>query len=225
MRNTRILLTSAVFGLALNIATAAAPAGPAQGPEAPEPAPTFEIGKDGKLAHIDFSLTPKAISDPDMKLSHFSNRKLMIFYFSAQCPHCQHAIPYVQKLADELTAKGFTSIAISVKFNTEDDVRGFIRDYKVHMPVFQDQQQFGMNYGTGSIPLLFLVNERGEYIRYKTFDAEKTPEMIKAEAVLMSTHSVPANTTAAHTNAATAAHTKAAKAPGSNPPAEKSTKK
>jgi thiol-disulfide isomerase/thioredoxin len=186
MRNTRMPLTALFFalvtGLAMNSAMGAEH-GAVQGPLAPEPPPTWEAAKDGKPAHIDFSLAPKPISDANMKLSHFSNRKLMIFYFSAKCPHCQHAIPHVQKLADELTAKGFTSIAIAIKFNTEDDVRGFIRDYKVHMPVFQDQDQtFGNSYGTGSIPLLFVVNPKGEYIRHTSFDAVATPELISSEA-------------------------------------------
>ncbi len=182
MRYTRLLLTATFLtGLVLNTARAETASAPVQGPEA---APTFELDKDGKLrAHIDFSLSPKPISQTDMKLAHFSNRKLMIFYFSAKCPHCQHAIPYVQKLADELTAKGFTSIAIAIKFNTEDDIHGFITDYKVHLPVFHDEDAaFGERYGTGSIPLLIVVNEKGEYIRYKTFNADETPNMIKAEA-------------------------------------------
>ena len=37
--------------------------------------------------------------------------------------------------------------------------------------------------GTGQIPLLILVNEKGEYIRYKEFDSNVTPELIKTEAV------------------------------------------
>jgi hypothetical protein len=27
-----------------------------------------------------------------------------------------------------------------------------------------------------------VINDKGEYIRYKTFDAEKTPGLVKAEA-------------------------------------------
>lgn len=184
MRYTKAFLAfSFLTGLALNLATAQPLRGPVQGPQAPEPPPTFELDKKGKRAHVDFALNPKAISDANMKFSHFSNRKLMVFYFSAKCPHCQHAIPFVQKLSDELTPKGFTTIAIAIKYNTEDDIRAFIRDYQVHLPVFYDEDRtFGENYGTGSIPLLMVINEKGEYIRYKSFDSETTPGMIKAEA-------------------------------------------
>lgn len=167
-------------------AAAVAPAPAAPVAASAEPAPTFETGKDGKRAHIDFRLSPNSISVPGMQFHQFANRKLMIFYFSAKCSHCQHAVGHVQKLADELAAQGFTAVAISVKFNTEEEVRGFIGEYKVRMPVFQDEGNgFGTNYGTGSIPLLFLVNEKGEYIRYKTFTAELTPGLIKAESVRM----------------------------------------
>lgn len=185
MRQIKVFLTATILTcLAFDLAGAQPLRGPVQGPEAPEAPPTFEIDKKtNKRAHINFALTPKPISDANLKFSHFANRKLLIFYFSAKCPHCQHAIPYVQKLADELNAQGFTSIAIAIKYNTEDDIRGFIRDYSVHLPVFyDDDRSIGENYGTGSIPLLIVVNEKGEYIRYKTFDAEQTPNLIKAEA-------------------------------------------
>jgi thiol-disulfide isomerase/thioredoxin len=184
MRNkTAFFVASILTGFALNYAQPLR--APVQGPAAPEPAPTWEMDpkKPGKRMHMDFALKPVPISDEKMQFAHFANRKLMVFYFSAKCPHCQHAYPYIQKLSDELTAQGFTTIAIAIKYNTEDDIRQFIRDYQVHIPVFHDDDRtFGENYGTGSIPLIIVINEKGEYIRYKSFDSEQTPGMIKTEA-------------------------------------------
>jgi thiol-disulfide isomerase/thioredoxin len=178
MRTPLILATLCLVGNVL-ISRAQAPSGPVQGPEAPEPPPTYELDKQGKRTHIDFSLKVKPISDVNLALSQFANRKLLVFYFSAKCPHCQHAAPYVQKLADDLAAKGYVTIACAIKYNSDDDIRSFIRDYSIRMPVFQDDDRvFGENYGTGSIPLLILVNPKGEYIRYKTFDPDVTPKMI-----------------------------------------------
>jgi thiol-disulfide isomerase/thioredoxin len=179
------LLTCLTLGLGQ---ASAEDKGPIQGPVPPsaaEPAPTFEFDKKNKAKrdHINFALNPKPISDAKMKFSHFANRKLVIFYFSAKCPHCQHAFPHVQRVSDELASQGFAAIAIAIKYNSEDDIRGFIRDYKVHIPVFQDEDRsFGENYGTGSIPLVIMVNDKGEYIRYKTFDAAQTPAMMKTSA-------------------------------------------
>ncbi len=179
-----ILLTAAFLGTAP--VRAQAQRGPVQGPEAPEAPPTFELDKKGKRDHIDFNLKVKPISEADLKLSQFANRKLLVFYFSAKCPHCQHAAPFVQKVADELAAKDFVTVAIAIKFNTDEDIRGFIRDFGVRMPVFQDDDRsFGEHYGTGSIPLLILVNEKGEYVRYKSFDPNATPKMILDEAATL----------------------------------------
>jgi thiol-disulfide isomerase/thioredoxin len=111
---------------------------------------------------------------------------LIIFYFSAKCPHCQHAFPHVQKLSGELASQGFTAIAVAVRQNTEEDLRGFVRDFGVHIPLFHDiERQFGAAYGTGSIPLTLLVNAKGEYIRYKNFDPKETPDFIHREANLL----------------------------------------
>lgn len=160
--------------------------GPELGPQPPEPPPTFEMDKKGKRAHIDFTLPVRPISEANLKLAQFSGRKLLIFYFSAKCPHCQHAFPHIQKISDSLSSKGFVSMAIAVKFNTDEDIRGFIRDYGVRMPVFQDSERvFGEHYGTGSIPLVLLINEKGEYIRYKTFEDHVTPGQVLREGKLM----------------------------------------
>jgi thiol-disulfide isomerase/thioredoxin len=160
--------------------------GPALGPQPPEPPPTYEIDKKGKRAHIDFNLAIRPVTEANLKLSQVSGRKLLLFYFSAKCPQCRHAFPHVQKISDSLSSKGFVSLAIAVKFNTDEDIRGFIRDYGVRMPVFQDSERvFGEHYGTGSIPLVLLVNEKGEYIRYKSFDDNVTPAMLLREGKTM----------------------------------------
>lgn len=179
----KLVTLAATLVLGFSLATASDSKGPVQGPLAPEPPPTFEMDKKGKRAHINFALSPRPISDANLKFANFANKKLVVYYFSAKCPHCQHAIPHVQKIADELATQGFQAIAIAIKYNSEEDIRGFIRDYKVHMPVFQDEDRsFGENYGTGSIPLILMVNDKGEYIRYKTFDAVATPAMMKTSA-------------------------------------------
>ncbi len=148
----------------------------------PDTVPKFETDKKGRRLTLDFSLASNPISNADMKLAHFSQRKLLIYYFSAKCPHCQTAFPFVQKLSRELAPSGITTIAIAVKNNSPDDVRGFIREYQVHLPVFHDNERlFGENYGTGTIPLILMVNEKGEYVRYREFDPQETPSLIKTD--------------------------------------------
>ncbi|HAO99092.1 MAG TPA: TlpA family protein disulfide reductase [Fibrobacteres bacterium] len=179
MRTGNLLLVGFLGTASLLIAQPS----PVQGPQAPEPPPTYEMDKNGEREHIDFSLKVKPISDPNMQFTKFSGKKSLIFYFSAKCPHCQHAFPFIQKVSDSLTAKGFASVAIAIKFNTDEDIHDFVRDFKARMPIFQDDDRsFGENYGTGYVPVIYLVNEKGEFIRYKNFDENETPKMIMKEA-------------------------------------------
>ena len=47
---------------------------------------------------MDFSKHLSGISDPGILFSHFSNRPLLIYYFSPKCPHCQKHFPEIQNL-------------------------------------------------------------------------------------------------------------------------------
>jgi peroxiredoxin len=174
-----LLLSAAVLAFGFSFAQAQA----VQGPMAPDAPPSFEMDKKGKRDKIDFMLKPQPVSDPNLKFSQFGGKKMLLFYFSAKCPHCQQAFPHIQKLADELSSKGYGALALAIKYNTEEDIRGFIRDYGVRMPVMQDEDRnFGDRYGVGTIPTIYLINEKGEYVRYKTFDAVATPSQIRTVA-------------------------------------------
>ena len=175
---TRFLAPALLLG-GLTLAHAQA----VQGPMAPAAPPGFELNAKGKRDTINFSLAPVPISNPNLKLSQFQGRRLMLFYFSAKCPHCQHAYPFLQKIADELVPKGFNSLAVAIKYNTEDDIRGFIRDFAVRMPVMQDEDRtFGDRFGVGTIPTIYLINEKNEYVRYTSFDSDVTPDQIRKVA-------------------------------------------
>lgn len=153
------------------------------GPDAP---PAYHLDKKGKRDKIDFKLDIKPVSNPRLTFSQFEGRKMLLFYFSAKCPHCQQSAPYVQRLADELGGKGFASLAMAIKWNSEDEVRGFIRDFGVRMPMMQDDSRvFGENYGVGTIPVIYLINEKGEYYRWTSFDPAVTPAQIRMAANTM----------------------------------------
>ncbi|HEX2613390.1 MAG TPA: TlpA disulfide reductase family protein [Fibrobacteria bacterium] len=178
MRRAPFLSLLSAASLVLGISFADAQA--VQGPEAP---PTFELDKKGQRVRIDYKLDVKPISNPQLTFSQFAGKRMLLFYFSAKCPHCQHAAPFVQRLADELGTKGYGSLAIAIKWNTEDDIRGFIRDLGVRMPIMQDDNRtFGDNYGVGTIPVIYLVNEKGEFIRWRSFNEDETPVEVRTAA-------------------------------------------
>jgi thiol-disulfide isomerase/thioredoxin len=143
-------------------------------------APPFERDDKGNRKQLDFSLTLRPISNPDILFSHFSNRNLVIFYFSPKCMHCRKAFPYIQSLAGEISEARANTIAIAVRNSTENDVRNFIRKQNCSLPVFHDtDRSFGLKYGTGNIPIVVAVNRYGEYIIFKDFDSSTTPGQVK----------------------------------------------
>jgi peroxiredoxin len=169
-----LIAASLVLGVSLSHAQGV------QGPEAP---PSFELDKKGQRIRIDYKVGVKPISSPSLNFSQFAGKRMLLFYFSAKCPHCQHAAPFVQRLADELGAKGYGSLAIAIKWNSEDDIRGFIRDFGIRMPIMQDDsREFGDNYGVGTIPVIYLVNEKGEFIRWRSFNEDETPAEVRTAA-------------------------------------------
>ena len=150
-----------------------------------ETGPILEIDKNGIEQVMDFTVPLLGISDQGLSFEKFSKRPLLIFYFSAKCPHCQKAFPDIQKLSDEFTPKGLTTIAVSVSHNKKADIRTFIRDVGIRVPMLQDKdRKFSDLYGTGSVPLIILVQPDGRFIRYKNVNTEIDFLKTKLESLL-----------------------------------------
>ncbi|HSQ43296.1 MAG TPA: TlpA disulfide reductase family protein [Fibrobacteraceae bacterium] len=138
--------------------------------------PSIEKDEKGVAKKFDYSLPLTGISDPGILLSHFSQRPLLIFYFSPKCPHCQATFPKFQALLQKYENNGVQGLAISLGAVKRNDIRGFIDQQNVQVPVFQDEnRKFSDNYGSGHVPLMMLVFENGQYIRY----TENTPETLE----------------------------------------------
>lgn len=121
---------------------------------------------------MDFSTPLTGISDPGILFSHFSKRPLLIYYFSPKCPHCQRHITGVQNLIKMYEPSGLNGIAIGLGGGIKkNDIRLFIDQFHVSIPVFQDADfKFGPVYGTGYIPVVYLVNSDGTFYRYETLN-------------------------------------------------------
>lgn len=134
--------------------------------------PQFKLHTDSltnEPVKIDFSKSLTGINDPGLVFSHFANKPLLIYYFSPKCPHCRKHFPVYQEMAKEFEAKGIQSIGITVGSNVKkNDIRMFIDQFNVQLPVFQDNEmQFGPVYGTGYVPVLYLVLPDGTFYRYE----------------------------------------------------------
>lgn len=136
--------------------------------EAKQEVPELMKDSSGTVLKMDFTIPLAGINDPGMLFSHFSNKPLLIFYFSPKCPHCQANFPQVQDLIKEYEPKGLNGLAISIGGGIKkNDVRLFIDQFNASLPIFQDvNAKFGPRYGTGYVPVIFLVNKDGTFYRF-----------------------------------------------------------
>lgn len=131
----------------------------------------------GAPAKMDFSISLDGVSDPGILFSHFTQRYLVVFYFSPKCPHCLQTYPKIQSLIDKYSSFGLSGIALSVSNARKNEIRAFINELNVAIPMFQDSNRdFSAKYGTGHVPLIMLVAPDGKYIRY----TQNGPDMLSA---------------------------------------------
>ncbi len=131
---------------------------------------------------LDYNVSLKPFAGSHKNFGEFKGKKLILFYFSATCPHCQESFPHVQKLGDELTQQGFTTIAVATSNSTPHDIHKFMAERKSHVSMFQDaERHVAQKYGTGYVPVIIVANEKGEYKRFSNFDEVKTVAAIKEQ--------------------------------------------
>lgn len=162
-----IILTLAILAVATAHAQGA-PAAPAKATATPAPAT--------KMIY-DFQMSP--IKQKDLNFTLFRNRWALFFYFSPTCGHCQHTYPVIQQFRATYEKKGLAFAAIASGSSSLDDIRMFDADYKLDMPAFIDgTRQFGQTFGTGSVPVLFLVKPDGTFQSWVGFN-DSTKKVIE----------------------------------------------
>jgi thiol-disulfide isomerase/thioredoxin len=169
----RILTLVALASLAtISFAQGPAAPGPVQGPMAAPPA---------KPTKIDFAIPMKPIKQSDLSFQMLRNRWTLIYYFSPTCPHCQHTFPVIKAMRDKYQKNGMAFAAIVTGFASQEDIKVFDADRKIDMMAFQDDtKRFGQLYGTGSVPVMFLVAPDGTFQLWNASDSA-TLATIEAE--------------------------------------------
>lgn len=161
-------------------ATVAVASNPVQGPAEP-PVSVLPSAIPKPDSAFDFELPVETVTKLAAPLSSFRGKPLIIYYFSATCPHCQHSYPHVLEMAKELRNQGVNTIAIASASNRGEEIQSFLKERKNVLPVYKDAgKQLSTKYGTGYVPLVLVVSAQGAYKRFDTFDEGKTPEEVKA---------------------------------------------
>ena len=145
-----------------------------------QPPEVFKDSSSGEVQKIDFTSPLSGVNDPGMLFAHFSGKPLLIYYFSPKCPHCQSHFPSIQELVKKYEAQGLLGMGISIGGGIKkNDIRLFIDQFNASIPIFQDvNTKFGPRYGTGYVPVVFVVNKDGSYYRFSDL-SKKSDEQLE----------------------------------------------
>ena len=120
-----------------------------------------------KMKNFDYGLALTPFDGNKKKLADFRGKNISIYYLSAMCPHCRHAMPKIERARKILDSLGYERVNICIKYNTDENFTQFIREEKLTGACFKDaDRKFGEKYGTGSIPVFFVVSDSGDVTRY-----------------------------------------------------------
>ncbi len=128
---------------------------------------------------MDFSLPLRPIKQTGLKFSSFQGRPAFLFYFSVNCGHCRKLFPRIKKMRDTYQAKGLDFVAICNGASSPEDISAFDQEIGIDLPAFQDvTKKFTHTFGTGSTPIVYLVETDGKYEMWNDFHPE-TYDMIE----------------------------------------------
>lgn len=145
----------------------------------PLPAPA---AKTAKPTHMDFSIPLKPIKQKDLSFKLLKNRWSLLLYFSPTCGHCRHTYPFIQGFRNLYEKKGLAVAAIATGYATAQDIADFDQDLHLDVLAFQDDtKKFSDLYGTGSVPLIFLVSPEGTY---QTWNASDSVTLANVDAAI-----------------------------------------
>lgn len=139
----------------------------------PRKAPEFEI---------------KVPKGPNLLLSQFRGKVVVLELMFTTCPHCQHASQMMSKLYTELGPKGLQPLGIAWNGNAEMLVPDFVRTYGVNFPVGWANQTEVYQFLDLSllqrmvVPQIVIIDRSGT-IRVQT-DPVKGPEELANEPVM-----------------------------------------
>ncbi|MEA2082721.1 MAG: TlpA disulfide reductase family protein [Thermodesulfobacteriota bacterium] len=110
---------------------------------------------------------PSVMDGSTIDVNQFKGKVILINFFATWCGPCRIEIPELIKLQNKFGPKGFTAIGISVDQNGSESVKRFAKEFDINYPVVLANAKVTEDFGGVSvIPTTFLVNRKGNVVKY-----------------------------------------------------------
>ncbi|MBN1836214.1 MAG: TlpA family protein disulfide reductase [Spirochaetales bacterium] len=125
-------------------------------------APTAESREEPLKASLD--VTMASLSEPggELRLADYKGQVVLLDFWATWCPPCRAELPHLKRLHQDLNARGFTLIGMTVDRGSRDEVAEAVARFKINYPLgLADeaiQKRFG---GIRAVPTKFLLDKKG----------------------------------------------------------------
>jgi thiol-disulfide isomerase/thioredoxin len=102
-------------------------------------------------------------SGQPVTLENYKGYVLMIDFFASWCHPCEKSIPNLIDLKNKYGKQGLQVLGLSVD-QDKDELVDFITPKKVNYPVALADEELQTKYGIRSLPLLVLVDKKGNVV-------------------------------------------------------------
>jgi len=118
-----------------------------------------------RLQMADFKL-PSLTDNTLLDSKELDGQVLLVTFFATWCPPCIQEIPTLVYLQKSYKKKGFSVVAFSVDEGDPAPLQRLIAKYSINYPVIFADNDIAKSFGgvTG-IPVIFLVNRKGEIVK------------------------------------------------------------
>ncbi len=115
-----------------------------------------------------------------IRLSSLRGQTVFLNFWATWCPPCREEMPTFQKLMDGGVGpvKGKVMVLAVDSLESDDQVRGFVNELKLHMPIVIDRDgAVGRQYGVVNLPVTYVIDPDG-IIRYQQLGT-MTPALLQ----------------------------------------------
>uniref|UniRef100_A0A7V4WM68 TlpA family protein disulfide reductase n=1 Tax=Candidatus Caldatribacterium saccharofermentans TaxID=1454753 RepID=A0A7V4WM68_9BACT len=122
----------------------------------------------------DFSLYD--LNNRRIRLSRFSGRPLIVYFFSPRCKDCKEEAPLLNELYEAYREEGLVIVGVGVKY--PEEVREFAERQGIRYPVVVDQDlSVSRDFGVFFLPHLVFFNRQGKIVSAAT--GKVSPEKLR----------------------------------------------